>query len=565
MFKFLEKYDFEKIIFFSSLAFLIFSIIVLNNSCHDIVFHYFRITSVFNGIKNGQFFQKIYLDACSNYGYATPIFYSDLFLYIPAIMLCLGIPMIVTYRIFIFIIIISSIFTMYFCCKKIFGKDVAKYSAFFYGFSPIMLNDIFIRGAIGEAIALIFIPIVFCGFYSILRTENIICGIISLSLGMSGIILSHIISTVLVCFCLILILIIDIKNVLKNKKCILYIFISAFITVLLTAYFIFPAIEQIFDSKFYVNGNTLSYPGITVMKDCTLNIIDNFVSFTIIDYFRKLINYIFGSKFYFYFNWSPSGFGYLLVFLIYAKLKYKRELNNKIFNTLLYLTIFYFGLSSIKFIQPLLENFIGVIQFPWRNLILGTVFISIAGGMCIFILKYNNIKDYKLGMLSFYLGTIMIFMVALAISIDNGIFKSEFDEYAIGYAEYLPEEVPNMNYHKERGNIVISNDGEVNFTYDETNKELKYDNATKENTKFEFPLYMYKGYSAVDEYGKEYRIGKSSNGLVEVYLDGKTSGNIKVYYKGTDIQHISDTISIVSFFMFIIFIIYYKKKKYSKF
>ena len=57
------------------------------------------------------------------------------------------------------------------------------------------------------------------------------------------------------------------------------------------------------------------------------------------------------------------------------------------------------------------------------------------------------------------------------------------------------------------------------------------------------PYFYYKGYVAVDaETGKEYEVSKSENGLVQISGLAEC-GTVKVYYKGTTIQTVSEIVT----------------------
>ena len=71
---------------------------------------------------------------------------------------------------------------------------------------------------------------------------------------MSGLILSHILSTYIICILLSIFCLINIKKFIKEKQRIKYLVISALITLLITAFFIFPMLEQMISGKFLFNN-----------------------------------------------------------------------------------------------------------------------------------------------------------------------------------------------------------------------------------------------------------------------------------------------------------------------
>ena len=64
-------------------------------------FHIARIAEIAEGIKAGNWLIKIQPDMINGYGYATPLFYPQLFLYIPALLYVIGFPLHTSYQIFI--------------------------------------------------------------------------------------------------------------------------------------------------------------------------------------------------------------------------------------------------------------------------------------------------------------------------------------------------------------------------------------------------------------------------------------------------------------------------------
>ena len=71
---------------------------------HDTGFHIQRIISIKNAILEGRIPVRIYTEAINGYGYGAPLFYPDIFLYIPALLCVIGIPVTVSYNIFLILI-----------------------------------------------------------------------------------------------------------------------------------------------------------------------------------------------------------------------------------------------------------------------------------------------------------------------------------------------------------------------------------------------------------------------------------------------------------------------------
>ena len=101
----------------------------------DIVFHTNRIIGIAEGLKGGQFPVKYYPNWYNGAGYFSPLFYGELFLYFPAILVLIGIPIKVSYYIFIFTILFAIYISFYFLVKK-FTQNKNVQNRFPIGFNP---------------------------------------------------------------------------------------------------------------------------------------------------------------------------------------------------------------------------------------------------------------------------------------------------------------------------------------------------------------------------------------------------------------------------------------------
>ena len=184
---------------------------------HDLFFHLSRISAIKDNLNLGIVGGYIYPNYLGGYGYGNPLFYPDLFLYIPAFFSYLGLNLITSYKVFIFIINFVSIYTMFFTVKQITkNKKCALISSVVYGFSAYRLVDVFTRAALGESLAFIFGPLVILGIYEIIYDDYKKFYI--LVIGMSGLIFSHLISTYMIGITLVILCIINVKNFGKKKN-----------------------------------------------------------------------------------------------------------------------------------------------------------------------------------------------------------------------------------------------------------------------------------------------------------------------------------------------------------
>lgn len=435
-------------------------------------------------------------------------------------------------------------------------------AAYLYAFSPILLADIFIRFAVGEALAFVFLPIVLLGFYRIvIEPKKPSTDWILLSIGMSGLIFSHIISTVLTVILLILLCIVYIKRIWKNKKSIGYMIAAAVLTVLITAYFTWPMLEQMATTQLFVTDRQTSNLAGNVAPFVSLFFGSEYVSLL-----NVMIEKVTGTADFFVTSWFPGAFGYLIFWILAVRFWKKGMVKNKKADHLLGFAVLYLAISMVPFIQPLLEPFVGFIKIAWRNLTFYILFASLCGAILLVKLKEEKKwKAYKAGLLLATFGTLVSFGGLAMITIHNGMYPFEtLSSHSIGAGEYLTAAVDNYDYAKERGDVVVCEDNDkVTYTFRrcEGYSELQFENLNGKAT-FEVPVYMYRGYAVEnEETGASYTPKLSENGLVEFTLDQATSGTVKIYYKGTVIQHVSVWISFITVAMLVILGIWQKKSE----
>lgn len=129
--------------------------------------------------------------------------------------------------------------TLFNCCLLLKNftnkKSVLFFGSVIYSFNQYNLINIYNRGALGEALGFAFLPLVFLGIIKIWQKEYRV-GSLFLALGMSLVINSHILTTVICCLYLI---IFELFRLLLRKldfKEIKSIIVAAFITIVASAY-----------------------------------------------------------------------------------------------------------------------------------------------------------------------------------------------------------------------------------------------------------------------------------------------------------------------------------------
>ena len=209
---------------------------------HDLGFHLYRIVSVSNAIKKGVFPVRIYEERFNYYGYGSPLFYCDFFLYVPAfIHNFFHLDYTVCWKIFIFIINVLTFINAYISFKLISSSaEIGLLASVLYSLSTYRLVDIYTRAAIGECCALAFIPFVLCGFEMLRKKEY--KHWLLLAAGYTGVLLSHMLSFLMMILFGAVYCLLHIKEFL-NKDAIASISKAAILSVGCTAWFLVPLIS----------------------------------------------------------------------------------------------------------------------------------------------------------------------------------------------------------------------------------------------------------------------------------------------------------------------------------
>ena len=521
--------------------FFIIIILTLISSCvlfsksifigHDLYFHLSRIAFIKNKILSFNITSMYYF---YGFNYGEGLFYPDIFLHIPAIFYLFTDNLVLAYKLCLLLINFFAILSMYYSINKLTNsKKIGIICSAIYAFLPYRLNTLYDRSSLGESIVFIFLPFVIYTFLELIKGKKKMY--IYLALSMSSVILSHLISAAILVLFLLIIFLFNLKRVINNRKILLDLLYSVIITILLTAFFIFPMIEQLLDSKFY-----LIYVGTDVpIYNRALSIINIFTEF----------NFFISSKYY-----NPSGIGIVLslVLLIFIVNFKKTKKDTKLILILSFLALL---MTTNLFPWELLEKYVKILQFPWRLLTVTTTLSIFGTGLLI--------KDIGICMIDLKKIILLISMLALSMVITCiGLTKNDYvlDDvlnrqhiYSIGWGEYLPIECPSNyilydnTYIIKTNELKINSDRnfEYNILFDKRNKYIInfHDNKFKNNF-VELPIIYYKGYK-VKINGKYQKSFKTESGLLGIYLN-EEFGKIVVSYDGTFIQKISRIISILS-------------------
>ncbi len=549
----------------------------------DTPFHLLRIGELAKEITRS-FPVYIYRDVYNHFGYPIPIFYCSFFLYPFAGLVLAGFSAISSYKIMVISIMWLTYLSAYLCIRLIPGyREVSHDAALIYTLQPLFLSELYFRGAIGAACVFIFIPMVLLGVYYIILSSGIwydrddigktfsedtvdvrrqlIFGIICLSAGMSGIVMSHVISAVLVVLALLVLFIAVIFSMIRldnSIKHIIYMVLSVcastFLCLLMTAWYTVPMAEQLLKYR-YKSQSVVGLDQIT----------ENLFAMLIPCHLSTALKAVLHREI----PQSAIGGAVVLMLMVTVYLIASGVIR-RLFRRERILLVLYYLLSfslTIPVIWNTFGKLLGFMQFSWRIYLIPSVISVIFQLMLYKRIDTGNFRKVIKNINIISAVYVLVFLFAY-FSVRN-IMPDFIEKYAgheIERLEYSSETedilyIPYMmdpNEIRKADRIVSCDSDSLIYDYDidEVSGTIYCDivqNGTEESV-ITFPFIMYDGYNAVNEdNGNKYTVDQGENGLVQVIIPQGETGKIRVSYTGTSLQKISFVLSLCIWLLLIIF------------
>lgn len=231
----------------------------------DLSFHMTRVAGVAEGLAMGQFPVRIYPNFLNGYGYASPIFYGDLLLYFPALLVLAGMPLFRAYNLLLVGVNILTVAIAWWSFSRMLRNKAAALTATaLYAAAYYRLFNMYYRPALGETCAQIFLPLIFYGFWALYADDaeekQRRRAWLPLALGFSGVILTHTITTELAAIAAVFTVLCCAKRAFRPQR-LLTLLKGAALTVGLCAWFVVPMLQELGGAyRFRADSNAID-PG----------------------------------------------------------------------------------------------------------------------------------------------------------------------------------------------------------------------------------------------------------------------------------------------------------------
>ena len=553
-------------IFLTALA-LISTIPILNDfqtNTMDHMIHFERIDNIADWMRSFSLHQPVMRLAGTahyNHGYITPVMYPQLFLYFSAFLRLLGCSMLYAYKVMVFLANCATAYIAYFSFSRISAnRRIGLLACALYTMNLYWLMDFYSRGAVGESIAMIFFPLVLYGMYEIFYGDSKKWPYAFL--GYTGVIQSHILSTLMITLFCIIFAVYSIRSLLRTKERVINLLKAALCTLLANLWFIIPFL-QYHRLNLIINnsGSSLELSGVYLSQ-----MFASFINNTGCNQFT-------GSTA----DEMPLTLGtviligmLLFIYYLYTDRTQKTELY-QIGKSCLIMGLLSLFISSTFFPwEPILSTNWGsmfhAIQYTWRFLAIAAACLSLTSAIGFYQVfchcKTDNVRtDYAviacIGIIifsSFYFIDSNIPLEASSKSIAE--VTREMDQL------YLPQSAYGSK-DSLSGAILLSEDCNVEVSdltkgYAELSAALHVKSCTPDSY-MDLPLFCYPNYIIKDDNNQTIEYTESPSGLIRIPIS-ETLTSIHAYYSEPAGWRICSLISL----LFVLFLTVYNIKAYRK-
>lgn len=511
-------------------------------------FHLLRIEGLISGFQDGQFPVRIQGNWLRGYGYAVSVFYSDLFLLIPALFRIIGFTVSTSFRMFLIVINLATLVIAYQCFTRVLrNRWAGAVSAILYCISSYRIHNIYMRAALGETLAMVFLPLIFYGLHRIFtgdhRQPEYRRSWLPLTLGLSGVIQSHVLTCEMLAFCILLLCLLMIRK-LFIKEIFWELCKAAVMTLVLNLWYLVPFLDYYLNEKFNIgNLETMAFSQIQPW-----GIFPAHLLFAFYGGGTRGGTEVFGM------NWTGAfsiGPALMAVVLIWFYLEFVKDMGRSGFTerklgrlmfgyTLMFfvITSCYFPWNWLQKQSRLLETLITSLQFPYRFLSIGCLTSSVLAGVLLLYLREHG------RWVSFHQAVILLLVSALFFHVyqtdnllNNRGIARVYNRQSLGTiyvsnGEYLPYRADISLMHRDH---VLGGEGVSVTDYekasDTMHMEVSVINEGPESY-VELPILYYRGYAAKDlNTGQSLRVQAGDNSVVRVMLPANYQGKFRVAFQ----------------------------------
>ncbi len=520
------KYDVKKLITLLSLAAItvFVSSPVLNEYLiygFDIQFHLSRIEGIKDAFRDGQLIPVIYPNCNNGYG-VLGIMYPSLFLVPSALLRLCNVSMVASYHFFILLNNVLTILIAWISGRSFTKSDkVSLLCVLLCACNPLRLTNLYTSAAVGSALGIAFMPLVFAGLYEVIYGDKKKWYYITIAF--SGMLMSHVLSCVIVAIVSVVVVAASVKELIdvKEKRYVqllmsigVFLLINSWYIILFIRYYSYSLNGDFIFSDHYYKDTII--PTKLFMMSNT-NMVAPQAEQGILDGCMQ----------------GPGIAGLLGLFAILADVVISDTENPKkkkwtgiclaVIAAATYLGTSAFPWYKVTQIETL-HKFMGTVQFPYRFYAELSPMIFILAPVSIerIAARQNTVLKNNQGYLILLAGIIGVFSVITGYTIFDtfNVQPPLKTVYSGGYAsypllEYLPTDTDTAVFDE----VTPHNFGSETLSYSQDGTKAVVECKTYDEGAYVLlPMLYYPGYKAVGEDGTKYAIGRCPDGRIQIFM-----------------------------------------------
>ena len=499
---------------------------------HDTTFHLVRLCNLADSLAQGQFPARLGTFSYNGYGAITSVFYPDVFLYVPALLMNMGASMQYAVNLFFIAVNAASAAAMYFAAKRIFRDAwMGACASVLYTLSVYRISDVFTRYAFGEMTAMVFLPLFLLGLYEVVLGDKGRWPV--LSLGAAGIFLSHMLSTLICGATAAGVGVLFIVKIVREKR-LGAIAKAAGVTALLCAFQLVPFLMY---SAQGIGAQSLAKdPAYFALHPAQLFLLGaGELSVDPADSRLSTFALEIG---------LPLLIGGILA--LYAALT-QEERDERSGYALLFTAagaIFAVMATTIfpwNYVRVLTRGLTDYLQFPWRFLMMTSALLALAGGWGCVKFARGHGEQMTLAMLA------LAAVCALPTLTDEARNPDyiAFGETVSPDLQYVEYTIPETETKPTRSRSLLM-DGDVTVTqYERDGASAVMQVDARTDSAVMLPMFGYDGYRA-ELNGEEIGWTLGENNRLTVELEAGAQGTLRVWFAGKAAWRIADGVSLLT-------------------
>lgn len=471
----------------------------------DLDYHVYRIEGMRDAVKNGQFPVYFFPYAFNGYGYLN-VLYPSLFLYPAVFLRILGVSSMTCYKSLLFAVNLGTAGIAYGSAKRLFGsrhKWAPLLFSLLYLLAPYRITNLFVRAALGELLAMMFLPLIALGLYELLAGDRKKWWY--LAVGYGGLIQSHILSCLTILIFSVLAGIFYADVFLKEKRWIELLKII-FCLLAFHAWYLIPFVVYMGLDLNLSSLHTDWYMHVVNLAEVFQSYVSRFPG-----------NYTWRSN-------SPGLAGQLCLAVGVAGVltKRKKDKKQKFLSVLLVcgliFTITVTDLVPWRLLRQsaVIDRIAETMQFPWRFLAFSSLCLLLAGVGWLY--ENETLSGYRL-----MIGGILALSAVLAAGdITNqtaykGLLVPPDRQLVLNVREYMLAGSDHEDYKRR---IHLSDEEKVQLREYalETSGATVCLTCREEGQYIEAPMFCFPGYKAFDQNGGRLTVETGSNNRIRVRL-----------------------------------------------